>query len=69
MTKTYSVNGQGFNDYFAAIKVAQLEKAQVIQNDNGLVRWEPIQPKIKKTIKHVLKNADGTFTEFSKVRR
>ena len=44
----YSVNGKVFNSYFQAIEEGQKQNAQVIQVDNGQVRWEPLPPVSKK---------------------
>jgi len=38
----YSVDGQGFTSYFAAIKKAKELNVAVIEIENGAVRWEPI---------------------------
>lgn len=65
----YSVSGIGFDDYTLAVKFAHANDATVVQNDNGLIRWEPIPKKAKKTIKHVLVMPDGTKREFRIGRR
>jgi hypothetical protein len=65
---TYSVNGEGFDSFTAAIKAAQPLRAVVIEVATGLVRWRPAAPAAKRT-RHVLVNVDGSKTEFSKVRR
>ena len=38
----YTVDNQSFDSYFAAIAAAKAANTQVIQSDNGQVRWEPL---------------------------
>ena len=40
----YTVNGNLFNSYMAAIAAAKAENTEVIQADNGMVRWTPPAP-------------------------
>jgi hypothetical protein len=68
-THTYSVNGKGFNSFLEAVAYAKPLNANVVQNDNGFTRWSPPVVSTKRRVRHVLVNADGTTTEFSKVRR
>lgn len=68
-TYTYSVNGKGFNSFLQAVAHAKPINANVIQNDNGMQRWSPAPAAKVRKVRHVLVNADGTTTEFSKVRR
>jgi hypothetical protein len=44
----YTVNGQSFNSYLAAIDAAAKIGADVIQTDNGMRRWTPPAPVSKK---------------------
>lgn len=66
--KTYSVNGEGFDSFAAAIHAAKPVRANVVEVATGLVRWSPA-PVARKAVRHVLVNADGSRTEFGKVRR
>lgn len=66
---TYSVNGKGFNGFLEAVAYAKPLNANVVQNDNGFTRWSPPAPAKVRKVRHMLVNADGTKTEFSKVRR
>jgi hypothetical protein len=66
---TYSVNGKGFNSFLTAIAYAKPLNANVVQNDNGFTRWSPAPAAKARKVRHMLVNADGTKTEFSKVRR
>lgn len=68
MTNTYSVNGDGFESYFKAIEHARAVGADVVETSTGRTRWRPAAA-AKKAVRHVLVNADGTETAFSKVRR
>lgn len=69
MANIYNVNGTGFDSYFAAIKFAQAHNSEVIETATGARRWFPIPVSNKKRVRHVLVNADGSLTEFSKVGR
>lgn len=40
----YTVNGEVFNSYMAAVKKATEVNADVIQADNGIRRWTPPAP-------------------------
>ena len=67
----YRVNDQRFVSYFAATAEAKKVDAQVVEvRDDGseIVRWRPAPPAKART-RHVIRNADGSFTEFGKVRR
>lgn len=68
-THTYSVNGKGFDSFLQAVAYAKPLNADVIQNDNGMRRWTPAPAAKARKVRHVLVNADGTTTEFSRVRR
>jgi len=68
MTNEYTVDGEGFSSYFAAIAAAKTKGAEVIETATGLSRWRPALAAKAKT-RHVLVNADGSKTEFGKVRR
>lgn len=68
-THTYSVNGKGFDSFLQAIAYAKPIRANVVQNDNGLTRWSPAPVAKARKVRHVLVNADGSETEFSRVRR
>lgn len=66
---TYTVNGQGFDSFSAAVRAAHAVRADVIETATGIRRWTPAPlPKGART-KHVLVGADGSKTEFGKVRR
>lgn len=65
---TYSVNGEGFYLFSKAVAAASAIRADVIEVATGLRRWTPA-PLPKKRVRHVLVNADGSTTEFGKVRR
>ena len=69
MANTYNVNGTGFDSYFAAIKFAQAAGAEVIETATGARRWFPAPVSNKKRVRHVIVNADGSLTPFSKVSR
>ena len=64
----YTVNDQKFDSFFAAVAFAKANDLEVFQADNGARRWAPAPKKAPKT-RHVLINADGTQTEFSRVKR
>jgi hypothetical protein len=64
----YTVNGQKFDSFFSAIAFAKANDAEVFQADNGARRWAPAPKKALKT-RHVLLNADGSKTEFTRVKR
>jgi hypothetical protein len=68
-THTYSVNGKGFDSFLQAVAYAKPLNANVVQNDNGFTRWSPPPAAKTRKVRHVLVNADGTETEFSKIRR
>ena len=55
----YTVNGQKFESFFAAVAFAKANDLEVFQADNGARRWSPAPKKAPKT-RHVLINADGT---------
>jgi hypothetical protein len=66
----YDVNGTRFDSFCAAVEAARAIRADVIEVATGLRRWHPAPPaKARARVRHVLVNADGTKTEFSKVRR
>lgn len=66
----YQVNDQKFESYLEAIEFAQANHAEVVEIATGLRRWWPVPKKLNtRRVRHVLVNADGTKTEFSKVRR
>lgn len=65
----YTVNGQKFDSFLAAIAAAKPIRADVIQADNGARRWTPGKPAAVRKVRHMLVNADGTQTEFSRVGR
>lgn len=70
MEDIYSVGGKGFSGFMAAVDYAKANNLPVVQIDNGLQRWAPA-PKAngKARVRHVIVNADGSETEFSRVRR
>ena len=65
----YTVNGTEFNSFLKAIEFANSIKADVVETSTGLRRWSPAKVSSKKKVRHVLVNADGSETEFSKVVR
>lgn len=66
---TYSVNGTGFNSFFAAIAHAKELGAEVIENATGNRRWAPAPKKAVSKVRHVIIMPDGTEKEFGRVRR
>jgi hypothetical protein len=64
----YNVNGAMFETFSAAIAAAKPIRAEVFEVATGLRRWAPAAPAKART-RHVIVNADGSTTEFSKVRR
>lgn len=66
---TYSVDAKTFTSFFAAVAVAKASNSVVIEVSTGLVRWSDTA-KVSKTskVRHVFINADGSHTEFSKVK-
>lgn len=68
MANTYSVAGKGFDSFSEAVAFAKSNNLTVVQNDNGMQRWTPVKP-AKIRVRHVLVNADGSETEFSRVRQ
>jgi hypothetical protein len=70
MAAHYKVNETEFSLFTEAVAFAKPIRANVIQIDNGLIRWEPAPLKTgSRKVRHVIVNADGSETEFSKVRR
>jgi hypothetical protein len=65
---TYTVNGIGFESFSEAIKASKPIRAEVFEVATGLRRWAPA-PAPKTRTRHVIVNADGSKTEFGKVRR
>jgi hypothetical protein len=69
----YIVNENKFSTLFKAIAAADATNSVVILNDGsanaGRIVWRPA-PKVarKPVVRHFLVNADGTQTEFGKVR-
>jgi hypothetical protein len=60
-------------NYIAAVNVAKANGAEVWDSkpdgSPNLRRWHPVPVKAARRVRHVLVNADGTETEFSRVRR
>jgi len=66
---TYSVNGEGFNSFMEARRRAESLDANVVQNDNGMVRWHPAPKKSGARTKHVLLDSKGNETAWPSRRR
>ncbi len=71
VTHPYRVGDEMFSSYFGAVTAAKKIGARVVEvREDGTVieRWAPAPP-AKKKERHVLRNPDGTLTEFGKIRR
>lgn len=69
-TKTYDVNGHGFDSFTEAVHFAKPIRAEVIEVASGIRRWQPACERIaKRGGRHVLVDSDGSVREFSKVRQ
>jgi len=67
----YDVAGQSFESFSKAVDAAKVIDAEVYEvraDGERIRRWAPIPKKAPKT-RHVIVNADGSTTEFGKVRR
>jgi len=62
----YTVNGTKFKSYLKAVNAAHAIGADVL-DENGVRRWTPA-PKAASKTRHVILNADGTETPFSRVK-
>lgn len=67
----YDVNGKSFESFTeacASAKRSNMDVFEVRPDGERIRRWTP--PALKKSrVRHVIKNADGSTTEFGKVRR
>ena len=77
-THTYQIRKAGETiardtNYTAAIRQAEAHGAEVwdskADGTPNLRRWSPMIAPARRKVRHVLVNADGSETEFSKVRR
>lgn len=67
----YDVNGKSFESFTQAVNAAKAIDAEVFEvRETGerIRRWYPAPKKAPKT-RHFIVNADGSTTEFGKVRR
>jgi hypothetical protein len=70
-TAPYRVGAETFSSYFAAIARGKALGSSVVEvraDGSEIVRWSPA-PTAKARARHVIRNPDGTFTEFGKIRR
>ncbi len=65
----YRAGNQEFGSFMTAVAFAKENGLIVTQIDNGLQRWMPAKPTKKSTVRHFIVNADGTETEFSRVKQ
>ena len=66
---TYSVNNSTYESFSSAVAAAKDIGAEVFEVATGKRRWAPAPRNTKSITRHVLVNADGSETEFSKVGR
>lgn len=67
----YDVAGKSYESFTQAIEAARALNTSVYEvrpDGERIQRWAPIPKKAAKT-RHVIINADGSKTEFGKVRR
>ena len=57
-----------FDSYMKAIDAASKSGSKVV-DDNGIVRWEPQPLIVKKKVRHIIVNKDGSETDFIKIKR
>jgi len=66
----YSVNGKHFDRFLDAVKYAEVERAEVIEEATGLRRWTPIPNRQRRgslaAKRHEIKMPDGTFAPMTK---
>jgi hypothetical protein len=67
----FKVNDESFRFFSDAVRRAETLGAEVFEEATGLRRWSPIPPRAttRRRTKHVLVQADGTLTPFSKVKQ
>ena len=66
MENKYTVNGEGFNGFREAVNAAKSINAEVYEIATGLRRWAPAVKSTKRTVRHEIKQADGTFVPMTK---
>lgn len=69
--KPYRVGADHFDSYTKAIAAAKSAGAEVFEvraDGTEIRRWAPA-PKVKARTRHVIRNADGSLTEFGKIRK
>jgi len=66
----YSVNGKHFDRFLDAVKHAEVERAEVIEEATGVRRWTPIPNRQRRgsvaAKRHEIKMPDGTFAPMTK---
>lgn len=67
--KTYQVGEQGFDKFSEAVTCAKAAGLTVTLTADGRRVWSPAAKKPAPRTVHVILNADGTETPFSKVKR